>query len=306
MILLLVLLISYGSLFSQENTIPVFPTNTLVNVSAQLSNVEFGKPFEVEYRMPDDIASIIIIDSNITVEAPTDIEVVSFSASNIKVQVFPYGIQPYSMPSFLITALSLNGETNKFYTPGFTIPISNVISTQTNLSFEEIEQPYFAWNPWWTIILIGIFVIVIAVLVALDKLSFLSSSKQTVSEPVIDPFDLIQKKLAQLKIQGKSLSEETYKEFFVEISEAVREFLSYTVMPLALETPTRDLIRILKEQQINQELLEIVSFILINSDRAKYAKQIFSDERTESVISESFKLISLVKKQKDAEKTNEL
>ncbi|MGL5956488.1 MAG: hypothetical protein ACRC0X_07810, partial [Brevinema sp.] len=123
---------------------------------------------------------------------------------------------------------------------------------------------------------------------------------------VIDPFERVRKKLNILKVQSTELSEDTYKDFFVELSETIREFLSETIIPLALELPTRDIMMTMKQLKLENELQEIISLLLKNTDRAKYAKQIFAQERITEVVDDSFRLVKLTQQKYDREKAHEL
>ncbi len=79
----------------------------------------------------------------------------------------------------------------------------------------------------------------------------------------------------------------------------MREFLSATIIPLAMEMPTRDIINIMKSEKLPADLQEIITSILRNTDRAKYAKQIFAQERINEVVEDSFKLVRLIKRKSE-------
>ena len=123
---------------------------------------------------------------------------------------------------------------------------------------------------------------------------------------MIDPFEQVSTKLKNLKQRSLELKEETYKDFFVELSETIREFMSETLITLALELPTSELIVTMKKMNFEEELQEIITTILKNTDRAKYAKQIFTQERVAEVLADSVKMVKFVKRKKDLEKNNEL
>lgn len=266
------------------------PTNNQVQYSANFSNLQFGKSFTVHYTMPPTIQQILNIDSNITVQADTDILISNINSNNFTAYVTPFSFTPYTMTSFLVTALDTNGDTNIFYTPGFIIPISN--EAPTNIQLADIEKPYFVWDPLWTILLCFVGLVI-------GLIVFLSGRKKQQLVPaapkeIIDPFRQMTKKLQELDARKNNLTEESYKEFFVELSETVREFLSLTIIPLALESPTKELLDTLKQHKTNKEIIETVGFIMKSTDRAKYAKHIFSQDRIDHVMQEAFRLAALV------------
>lgn len=304
-VLLFLISLTFLSSFAQENTniVLVAPTNSEVAYKVNLSNIQIGKSFDVSYTMPSAIMRIIDVGTNITVLGDTDIVINNISDKNVYLSVITYAIQPYPMPSLLITALDFDSNTNLFYTPGFTIPISNDIVSNTNLTLQDIEPIYFVWDHLWTIIIVLILLIILGI-VFIPR--WISPKEKIVKEDPIDPFELIQEKLKKLKKQQNFLTEDSYKEFFVELSEALREFISYTLVPFALELPTRDLIQMMKELKLEEDLQEIITFLMRSTDRAKYAKQIFSADRIEEVMVESFRMVKIVRRQKEKEKADEL
>ena len=303
---LLVFLISKSVLsFSQENTnlIPVAPTNNEVVFEVNLSNIQLGKPFEVSYKMPRSIMQILEIGTNIVALGDTDIEVSNLSPTSIDLSVRTYALQSYPMPSLLITALDLNSNTNIFYTPSFLIPITNDLISNTNITLADIEPIYYVWNHLWTILLLLFLLVILGVVLATQ---YYKPKEKVMEEKPIDPYILAKDKLDKLEKQKDTLTEESYKEFFVELSETIREFLSYTKIPLALEMPTREVVQMMKEQKTDEDLQENITFLLRSTDRAKYAKQIFSSDRIEEVIIESYKMVKMIKRQEDKENADEL
>ena len=288
---------------SNTNLVLAAPTNMDIKYEVDLTNIQIGKPFSVIYKMPNSIMSIITIDSNINALGDTDIEITNISAKQIDLTVTSYGVQPYPMPSLLITALDQQSNTNQFYTPSFNIPVSNDIVSNTNLILEDIEPIYFVWDHLWTILIILFFLFILG-LIFIPKMITPREKKAPVV--IIDPFVQVSTKLKTLKVKSLELTEETYKEFFVDLSETIREFMSETLIPLALELPTRELIATMKKLEIQEELQEITTIILRNTDRAKYAKQIFSQERIAEVTEDCFKMVKLVQRKIDMEKNDEL
>ena len=288
---------------SNTNIVLVAPTNMGISYEVNLSNIQIGKPFLVVYKMPETIMQIIEIDSNIQAQGDTDIAITNLSAKQLDLSVTSYGVQPYPMPSILVTALDQQSNTNQFYTPSFTIPVSNNIISNTNLILEDIEPIYFVWDHLWTIMII-LFLLFMLGIIFIPRMITPREKKAPVI--VIDPFEQVSTKLQNLKQRSVELKEETYKDFFVELSETIREFMSETLITLALELPTSELIVTMKKMNFEEELQEIITTILKNTDRAKYAKQIFTQERVAEVLADSVKMVKFVKRKKDLEKNNEL
>ncbi len=277
-------------------------TNQRIDYTVDLSDIQIGKPFEVTYTLPADVSRILDIDSNITALGDTDIDVDRISGNTLDLTVTSFGVTNYPMPSLLLTVLETNGATNQFFTPGFEIPVFSSIITNTNLDFKDIEPVYFVWNHLWTII-IAVSLLIIIAIILMSQL--INPKPKKAKEIIIDPYDRAERKLTRLKAQSKLLTEESYKEFFVEMSESVREFLSATVVPLAMEIPTSEIITKMKNEKLPSDMQEIITGILRNSDRAKYAKQIFTQDRIDEVVDDAFTLVKQVKRKSEREQADE-
>ncbi|MGL4389212.1 MAG: hypothetical protein ACRCTJ_07465 [Brevinema sp.] len=287
-------------LFAKNN--PIL-TNELIQHELSTTNLQIGKPFSVIYRIPDSISQILSIDSNIQASADMELVLTNGDTRSFQIDVISYSPTPHPMPSLLITAIYTNGFTNQFYTPSFQVNISNGITKEKELAFIDIEEPFFVFDWMWIMILLGVAGLITAI-IYLKNYQQITTKKET--KIIIDPFELMSSRIKVIKTQQLTLNEENYKEFFVSLSEAVREFLSHTLIPLALETPTRELLKTLKTLKIDEELFEIIQFIMRSTDRAKYAKQIFTEDRINEVVRSIEQLLTLIQKQHQEEKDNEL
>lgn len=297
------LLITLTQVTFGQDTKTSFQTNTTIQYQINPTNLQIGKPFVVSYKMPSDIVAILSIDSNIQIQADMDIVLTNLSQNTFDIEAVSYSPIPHSMPSFLLSVLLQNGETNHIYTPSFELFITNKIAEEKELSMIDIEEPYFVFDFLWLIILLIIILIIVGVYL-FNK--YRKSATIVNKKEEIDPFAMMETKLNELKSRQLSLTEENYKEFFVDLSETVREFLSHTIIPLALETPTRELLKTLKDLKTDSELFDIISFIMRSTDRAKYAKQIFTQDRIEDVVKSSEQLLLLLKARQQQEQEYEL
>ncbi|MGL4562127.1 MAG: hypothetical protein ACRCV0_07580 [Brevinema sp.] len=296
----ILLLLIHMPLFSKDTDIV---TNNLVTYNINTTNFQIGKTFSIEYLMPQNISQIISIDTNIKALADMELILTNGSMTSFKIDAVSYSPVPHPMPSILVTALDKNGNTNQFYTPSFQISIANAITNQKELAFIDIEKPFFVFDWLWVIILLGILGIGVLIYSLKNYKKMIVKKEPQI---IIDPFELMNTRIKELKVQQKSLNEENYKEFFVSVSEIVREFLSQTIIPLALETPTRELLKILKDIKTQEELFDIIQFVMRSTDRAKYAKQIFTDDRIDEVVRATEQLLVLIRKKYQQEKENEL
>ncbi|MGL5721448.1 MAG: hypothetical protein ACRCY4_03485 [Brevinema sp.] len=261
------------------------PTNMQVRVNAQVSQLEFGKPFTISYTLPSQIVSIISVDTNVADTSTTRVSGLSIKGTAFTVEAAYFSAETYEFPSFLVTALDIESNTNLFYTPGFTVPVSNTIST-TNLQFADIVAPPFVWNQLWSIA-IGILLLIIVVIIILSMRKRVAPPKKV---DVLEPFKLLQQRLKALEAQKNTLTEETYKAFYVELSEVVRGLFALVVLPSALESPTREILDALKKRRVPSSQREHAALVLRTCDAAKYAKAIFPQEHTDRVFQSAVEL----------------
>ncbi|MGL4394866.1 MAG: hypothetical protein ACRCS8_06560 [Brevinema sp.] len=289
------------SVFAEDQSIS---TNQQIQYTVSTPNPEIGKPFSIVYTMPQNIAQILAVDSNIKASADMDLTLTNPQPRSFELQVVSYSPISHAMPSLLLTVLE-NGQTNQYFTPSFQVVLENELDEKKlqELTFIDIEEPFFVFNFMWLILFL-----LIAVLGGLYFYfkKYRHRDVQNSMEATLDPFDLMASRLQELKQQQTSLTEENYKEFFVFLSEAVREFLSYTLVPFALETPTRELLKELKDLKTDEELFEIIQFIMRSTDRAKYAKQIFTEDRIAEVVIATEQLLKLIQQKRDKEQDDEL
>lgn len=257
------------------------PTNQQVGTKVNLSGLQFGKPFVVDYSAPPPIVQILSVDTNTSDGGQTVVTFIGSEGGSFRIQATAYSPRPYQFPSLLVQALDDAGNTNTFYTPSFSVPISNELATNTNaLALADIVPAPYVWNHLWTILL-ALGALLTALAIFLWKRRRPAPPKAKAEE---DPFIALQRRLNALKVQQKQLGEHTYKEFFVELSEVTREILSLTVAPLAMESPTREILEILKQHRVSEPLMDAARFTLRTCDAAKYAKAIFPQERIDEVM----------------------
>ena len=275
------------------------PTNMQVGVNAQISQLEFGKPFSVSYTLPNQIKSIIDVDTNIADPVTTRISGLSIKGTSFTIEAAYFSAESYEFPSFLVTALDAESNTNLFYTPGFTVAVSNVINT-TNLQFADIVAPPFVWNHLWTIG-IGVLILIIIAIILLSRRKRVAPPEKV--DP-LEPLKVLQQRLKALEVQKNKLTEENYKDFYVELSEVVRELFTLSVMPIALESSTRDILEALKKQRIPSPQREHAASVLRTCDAAKYAKAIFPQEHTDQVFQSAKELFRRIPKTEEVSQEN--
>ncbi len=152
----------------------------------------------------------------------------------------------------------------------------NTIDLEENFTIKDIKEnlkaPY-GWSDIWPLLL-GI--LLLTIIYFLIKKYFFNNmdKKKTIKKKVVIPADIIAlNSLTKLK-KEKLWQEGMIKQYHSEISEILRTYLENRFQTLALELPTFDIIKNLRNEGLNSNDLNILSNILQRADLAKFAKSI--------------------------------
>lgn len=114
---------------------------------------------------------------------------------------------------------------------------------------------------------------------------------------IIPPHVTALNKLQSLK-KEKLWQKGELKEYYTRISTIIREYTEYRFEFNALELPTSDIIKQLKNLQDNE--IEILESILKKADNIKYAKGLSLEEENKQIMQQSVEFIKKTKIEKDA------
>ncbi|MGA1875872.1 MAG: BatD family protein [bacterium] len=102
--------------------------------------------------------------------------------------------------------------------------------------------------------------------------------------------------LAELKrIWDIFLKEKQIKEFYLQLSEILRQYLSRRYQITALEETTEELLRELHKQSLHWQQRSLISNFLADCDIVKFARYIPSPEETEKTYHMAFQIIDVTK-----------
>ena len=169
------------------------------------------------------------------------------------------------------------------------------IGTEDDYTAEEIEEKEEEKiRKFWTIIawIIGILILLFLIYYLIKKYRKGGTKIRIVVPPHITALN----KLQNLKKQ-KLWQKGELKEYYSKISLILREYIEMRFNFPALELPTSDIVKNLK--QLDSDLLSKLEFVLRKADNIKYAKGLSLEGENKESMEKSKEFIQLTKIEKD-------
>lgn len=156
----------------------------------------------------------------------------------------------------------------------------------------------FARN-WWPLLVVLLGVIAAAALLwrYRDRLRPRTALPVIMEPPpdFVNPLHVLDEELQELSNLHRYESD-AFKEFYFRLSIALRRYYENTYQVPALESTTREVVDLLRRQDLVPEILEIVNSVLRESDLVKFAKVIPSLHDAEQILQKVFALKELARK----------
>lgn len=210
------------------------------------------KPFEIVEKLKSDTlrigSDIAVIDNYI---------LTCFQMGNVHFPAIKYS---YQNQDFFTDSIPLTVQGIQLDTTGKIKPIKGPV--QVPLTFAEVI-PYFMW------VILGIALLLIALYIYkkyFKKEAILEEEK--IEEP---PHIIALRKLKELD-EEKLWQQEKVKEYYIKLSDTVREYIERRFTVNALEQTTDELLFSLKKAKVNQTQRAAMERMLTLSDLAKFAK----------------------------------
>ena len=285
-------------LFSQT---AILDTNTILIGDQIKLNISIELDLNEEYNWPEFTDSVyekveIISKSNLNETKTKNSKIIS---QQVVLTCFDSG--SYYLPPIVFNE---NKKTNGLLLNVHTIIIndssammditSTKIGTKDDYTPEEITEKR---KRFWIMIawIIGILLLLFLIYYVIKKYKkgeSLITKRKIIAPPHITALN----KLQNLKKQ-KLWQKGELKEYYSELSLILREYTEHRFNFPALELPTSDIIKNLK--QLDSEILSGLEFVLQKADNIKYAKGLSLDEENKKSMKKSQEFIQLTKIEKD-------
>ncbi|WP_138429377.1 hypothetical protein [Fodinibius saliphilus] len=175
----------------------------------------------------------------------------------------------------LPVSLILQQDTTVLYTNPVRVPFHSVLAKEEQ-EFRPLK-PIFAFaKAWWPYIVALLLLIAAGYLIYHYYLKNRDRSEpkepKTFSpEPFINPLSQLEKTIKQLE-KSKLDSHEDFKEFYIVLGDAIRQYYENLYGIPALESTSSELLRALRKRVIDDDLLADTQAVLQEADMVKFAK----------------------------------
>ncbi|MEX0660238.1 MAG: hypothetical protein WEA58_05475 [Balneolaceae bacterium] len=135
--------------------------------------------------------------------------------------------------------------------------------------------------------------------------------KEPVSKPVfqrsryINPLDILEKSLAELKTEPPKNTEEEFDQFYIQLGDAIRLYLKRVYQFPALEMTSGEILNELKKNRASFDLVQSTKKVLFEADMVKFANFTPGNEQLKSALKTADDFLSTAKTV-DVEKINYL
>jgi ribosome-associated translation inhibitor RaiA len=223
------------------------------------------KPFEVVEKLKTDT---LLIGSEVNI-----IQNYTIICFELGKQHFPQLPWSYQNQNFYTDSIGVMINAVKLDSPAVPRAIKGPV--QIPLTLSEMV-PYFLW-----VILLAI--LVIAGVWAYYK--YIKKEKLIDDEKPIEPPHIIALRKLKDTEDAKLWQQEKVKQYYIEVSDALREYIEKRFSINALEQTTDELMTSLKKSKVNANNRAKIERILLLADLAKFAKtQPIASENTESML----------------------
>ena len=279
----------------------ILDTNSILIGDQIKFNISVELSLDEEYSWPEFTDSVyekieIISKSDLNESVTENSKIIS---QQIILSCFDSG--SYYLPPIVFNAnkktdgLLLNVNTIRINDSSSMIDITPTkIGTKDDYTPEEIaEKRKQLWMKIaWIIGILLLLFLIYYIIKKYKKGEGLITKRKIIVPPHITALSKLQ------NLQKKKLWQKgELKEYYSELSLILREYTEHRFNFLALELPTSDITKNLK--QIDSNILSKLEFVLVKADNIKYAKGLSEDEENKESMKKSKEFIKLTKIEKD-------
>jgi len=191
-----------------------------------------------------------------------------------------YTITSFDAGSYTIPGFSIGSENGSAKTNELTLQVETV-KVDTTKSIYDIKQPFavsYTWLDWvhdnwyWIAGPLVLIALIVGAIIYLRKRPKPVAPVVKIVEPLVPPHIVAMNKLKELR-DKKLWQQEQVKQYHIELSDIVREYLEKRYVIKTHEKTTDEILASLKRMDITDENRDKLKQILVLADLVKFAKE---------------------------------
>ena len=244
---------------------------------------------------------------------PLQLDTVSNGRKSVKVEgkviLTSFDSGSYYLPPLIAMIERKSGAVDTLYMEGPTLEVTTVpIDTATYVIKDlkgQIKYPlkFKELLPW-----IGLALLLALIVWALVRWIKMSRANRTfLGKPIVkDPPHIVALRALDKIRKQKLWQNDKQKQFYTEVTDALRVYIADRYGIVALERPSREMLADLKKQDIEESLYGKMDELFTRADLVKFAKYLASAEENEEVIPDAVRFVNATYiKEIDEEKKEE-
>lgn len=230
---------------------------------------------------------------------PLQLDTVSNGRKSVKVEgkviLTSFDSGSYYLPPLIAMIERTSGAVDTLYMEGPTLEVTTVpIDTATYVIKDlkgQIKYPlkFKELLPW-----IGLALLLALIVWALVRWIRMSRANRTfLGKPIVkDPPHIVALRALDKIRKQKLWQNDKQKQFYTEVTDALRVYIADRYGIVALERPSREMLDDLKKQDIEEALYGKMDELFTRADLVKFAKYLASAEENEEVIPDAVRFVN--------------
>jgi len=218
-----------------------------------------------------------------------------------------FGTENLELPR-LPVVLSSESRSKTVYTDAVSIPFKSLLASEDPL-LRPLKPIFNFPGPWWPYLL----AVVLLSIAGFFLYRYWKARKPVDPEPkpsepppFYDPLLILEERLDALQNKTRMLnSREEYKQYYIQLGDALRAYIEDLYKIPALESTSNELYRYMDAFGINEELSLIIREILQEADMVKFAKHHPATEDAEYAYQKAREFLNTARKE-DRQRINKM
>jgi len=276
--------------YSQAQTVEEYTTADTLSVGDTFD-------FAITLERNDDFDEIIFPDSNNLGNVVELRSRTRYKPSSYRDSV-QYQLQFFSTSDTLLPALPVHliqgQDTSTVYTNPIPLHFQSVLS-ENDEEFRPFKPIFDFAAAWWPYILAILLVLIAAyVLYRYSKKERPPVQQQPEFEPLpfVNPLAELQNDINDLK-NNRPTSQEEFEHFYIELGDAIRRYFEELYHIPAMESSSGEILRKLREEAIDRQLLKNTQLVLQEADMVKFAKFKPSGEQAQRALNKAHDFLNI-------------